>query len=81
MVSKIRKTKAKVRRSIKAEVKLVFVAIGCALLLILGHAILAKELVNQRWTEYTAAAIPFILFGIGAWAIRYASRLNELDNR
>ncbi|MGF1682079.1 hypothetical protein [Photobacterium minamisatsumaniensis] len=68
------------RRKTKAEVKLVLMAIGCALLIVFGHVILAKELVNQIWTEYTAAAIPFILFGVGAWAIRYATRLNELDN-
>lgn len=59
-------------RSVSQEVKLLVVSVLCAALLVLGHLILAKSLAEQVWVEYTAAAIPFVLFAIGALAIRFA---------
>ncbi|MGF1738790.1 hypothetical protein [Photobacterium satsumensis] len=61
----------------RAELKLLGVALGCALLLVFGHLILAKQLIQYAWVEYTAAAIPFLLFAIAAWAIRYTIRLEQ----
>lgn len=60
-----------------AELKLLVVAIGCAVLLIFGHLILAKQLTQYAWVEYTAAGIPFLLFAIAAWAIRFTLRLEQ----
>ncbi|PSW15071.1 hypothetical protein C9I98_20725 [Photobacterium sanctipauli] len=60
---------------ITTDAKLIMVAILCALLLIGGHLLLAKELVNQGWVKYTVAAIPFVLFAIGAWAVWFTLRL------
>ncbi len=65
----------------KDEVKLLVVAIGCALLLVFGHLILAKQLIDYVWVEYTAAAIPFVLFAIAAGAIRYTLRLEQKKSR
>lgn len=59
-------------RNVSQEVKLLVVSVLCAALLVLGHLILAKSLAEQVWVEYTAAAIPFVLFAIGALAIRFA---------
>ena len=68
-------------RCVKDEVKLLVVAIGCALLLVFGHLILAKQLIHYAWVEYTAAAIPFFLFVIAAGAIRYTLRLEQKNSR
>lgn len=59
------------------ELKLILVAIFCAVLLIFGHVLLAKAFADMAWTEYTTAAIPFVLFGICALAIRYAEKQEE----
>ncbi|MBC7006714.1 hypothetical protein BIZ37_29640 [Photobacterium sp. BZF1] len=64
-------------KGITAELKLIIVAVGCALLLVFGHLILAKQLIQYAWVEYTAAGIPFLLFAIAAWAIRYTLRLEQ----
>ncbi|MDV5170967.1 hypothetical protein [Photobacterium rosenbergii] len=63
------------RKANRVELKLIGVAIACALLLVFGHLILAKQLIEYAWVEYTAAGIPFLLFAIAAWAIRYTLRL------
>lgn len=44
------------------ELRLIGVAIVLALLLVVGHLILAKSFEGFFWVEYTAAAIPFIMF-------------------
>jgi uncharacterized membrane protein HdeD (DUF308 family) len=49
----------------------------CAVLLIFGHVLLAKAFADMAWTEYTTAAIPFVLFGICALAIRYAEKQEQ----
>ena len=54
------------------EVKLIIVAIVCALLLILGHVLLAKAFADMAWAEYTTAAIPFVMMAICGLAIKYA---------
>ena len=64
-------------KGITAELKLIIVAVGCALLLVFGHLILAKQLIQYAWVEYTAAGIPFLLFAIAAWAIRFTLRLEQ----
>ncbi|WEM41940.1 hypothetical protein PTW35_15280 [Photobacterium sp. DA100] len=65
------------RKANRVELKLIGVAIACALLLVFGHLILAKQLIEYAWVEYTAAGIPFLLFAIAAWAIRYTLRLEQ----
>ena len=55
------------------EVKLIVVAIVCALLLIFGHVLLAKAFADMAWAEYTTAAIPFVMMAICGLAIKYAS--------
>ncbi|WP_394247159.1 hypothetical protein [Vibrio profundi] len=64
-------------KSINNEMKLIFVAIFSAFLLILGHLLLAKAFADMAWAEYTTAAIPFVLFGICGLAIRYAEKQEE----
>ncbi len=44
------------------ELRLIGIAIVLALLLVVGHLILAKSFEGFIWVEYTAAAIPFIMF-------------------
>ncbi|MGF1717530.1 hypothetical protein [Photobacterium chitinilyticum] len=61
------------------EIKLLAVSILCAALLVLGHLLLAKSLAEQAWVEYTVAAIPFVLFAIGALAIRFAITAEHQD--
>lgn len=63
----------------KSEFRLVFVAIVCASLLVFGHLILAKSFADLAWTEYTAAAIPFVMFAICLYGIRYAAKNDALD--
>lgn len=62
------------------EVKLIVVAIVCALLLILGHVLLAKAFADMAWAEYTTAAIPFVMMAICGLAIKYASN-QDVDQR
>ncbi|KNH13626.1 asparaginyl-tRNA synthetase [Vibrio lentus] len=54
------------------EVKLIIVAIVCALLLIIGHVLLAKAFADMAWAEHTTAAIPFVMMAICGFAIKYA---------
>ncbi|NOH80560.1 hypothetical protein F0231_12490 [Vibrio sp. RE86] len=61
------------------EYRLMFVAIICAALVVFGHLILAKGFAELVWTEYTAAAIPFVMFGLCLYAIRYAAKTNSVD--
>ena len=62
------------KRSVSNELWLVGIAIICALLLILGHVILTKSFANMAWAEYTAAAIPFILFALYLFGIKSAAK-------
>ncbi|WP_374939794.1 hypothetical protein [Vibrio sp. T187] len=57
----------------KHELRLIAIAIVCALMLVLGHVILAKAFADLAWTEYTAAAIPFVMFAMCVGAIKYAA--------
>ncbi|MGF1755834.1 hypothetical protein L4C33_19855 [Vibrio makurazakiensis] len=58
----------------KHELRLIVIAIICALLLVLGHVILAKAFSEFAWTEYTVAAIPFVMFALCLGAVRYAEK-------
>lgn len=49
-------------------------ALFCAFLVVFGHIILAKAFAHYFWLEYTAALIPFLMFGLCLYAIRIASR-------
>ncbi|NVD06849.1 hypothetical protein FCU94_07980 [Vibrio sp. JPW-9-11-11] len=62
------------RTNLKREYRLLVVAIVCAALLVFGHLILAKSFTQFAWTEYTAAAIPFVMFGLCLFGIRYAAK-------
>nr|WP_261836307.1 hypothetical protein [Vibrio ishigakensis] len=59
---------------IRHEIRLIGVAIICALLLILGHVILFKSFVEYDVVEPLSAAIPFVLMGICVFAIRAAMK-------
>jgi hypothetical protein len=59
-------------KKLNIEIQLLVVAVLCAVVLIFGHFILNKSLSNKIWIEYTAAAIPFVLFIIGVFSIIYA---------
>ncbi|WP_070966835.1 hypothetical protein [Vibrio sonorensis] len=60
--------------SVRSQMTLMVLAIVCALLLVLGHLILAKSFAHMAWTEWTAAVIPFVLAAICYFSIRFASR-------
>lgn len=61
------------------ELKYVWVAVGCAAILIVSHLLLYKQLIELAWVEYLLALIPFALAAIGYWAVRSAIR-SELGN-
>lgn len=65
------------KRSISNELWLIGIAIICALLLIFGHIILAKSFAHLPWAEYTAAAIPFVLFGLYLFGIKSATKAQK----
>ncbi|MCW8335746.1 hypothetical protein J4N42_05795 [Vibrio sp. SCSIO 43135] len=58
----------------KHEVRLIVVAISIAFLLVFAHLILAKSFAELAWTEYTAAAIPFVMLCLCWFGIRYAEK-------
>tara|TARA_Y100001956_G_scaffold74259_1_gene81152 strand:+ start:595 stop:846 length:252 start_codon:yes stop_codon:yes gene_type:complete len=62
------------KQSTKHEFRLIGIAIVCAGLLVFGHLILAKSFAESAWTEYTAAAIPFVMLGLCWLSIRYATK-------
>lgn len=64
------------RPAVYPQVKLILVAILCALIVIFAHLILAKSFADQIWTEYTAAAIPFVMLAICVASVRYAVKMN-----
>ncbi|MDA0126588.1 hypothetical protein OH458_00660 [Vibrio sp. MarTm2] len=61
------------KQSNKHEFRLIGIAIVCAGLLVFGHVILAKSFAGLAWTEYTAAAIPFVMLALCWLSIRYAA--------
>ncbi|WP_159652123.1 hypothetical protein [Vibrio atypicus] len=65
------------KQSSKHEFRLIGIAIVCAFLLVFGHLILAKSFAGLAWTEYTAAAIPFVMFGLCWASIRYAASADD----
>jgi hypothetical protein len=60
------------KQSVKHEIKLIIVAIFSAFLLVFAHLILAKSFSHYAWVEYTAAVIPFVIFGLCFVGVRYA---------
>lgn len=65
------------KQNMKHEFRLIVIAIVCAGLLVFGHLILAKSFAGQIWTEYTAAAIPFVMFGLCWFSIRYVQKADS----
>ncbi len=65
------------KQSSKHEYRLIAVAIVSALLVIFGHLILSKSFSGMPLLEYTAAAIPFAMFALCIYGIRYASKVDE----
>ncbi len=61
----------------KHEYRLLLVAVICAGLLVFGHVILAKAFAELAWTEYTAAAIPFVMLGLCIFGIYYAAKAKD----
>ncbi|ODP99755.1 MULTISPECIES: hypothetical protein [Salinivibrio] len=65
----------------KSELSMMVVAIICAALLILGHVIIIETLAYYTWAEWTAGAIPFVLFFM-AWAsIRHCRAKERAEER
>ena len=62
---------------IKHEIRLIGIAIICALLLIFGHVILFKSFVDYDIVEPLSAAIPFVLMGICVFAIRLTMKRSD----
>lgn len=62
---------------IKHELRLIAVAIFSAFLLVFAHLILAKSFSYMAWTEYTAAVIPFIMFGLCVLGVKYAAHADK----
>ncbi|MDP2571421.1 hypothetical protein CW749_07285 [Vibrio sp. vnigr-6D03] len=65
------------KHSASQEVKLIIVAIVCALMLVFGHLILAKSFMGYVWVEVTAAAIPLLMVVICYVAVRTASKAED----
>ncbi|WP_045387717.1 hypothetical protein [Vibrio rotiferianus] len=69
------------KKLVKHELRLIAVAIFSAFLLVFAHLILAKSFSHMAWTEYTAAVIPFIMFGLCVLGVKYAAHADkEEDN-
>ncbi|MCM0148774.1 hypothetical protein KCN56_09395 [Photobacterium galatheae] len=62
------------------EVSLIPVAIICVFLVVLGHFVLMKDIAYFAWAEVTAAAIPFLLIGLGIAAARRAAVVDRRNN-
>lgn len=65
---------------VKQEVKMIVVALVCAVLLIIGHVVIIKSFAYEAWAEWTAGAIPFILFFIGWWSVSYCAKSERRNN-
>ncbi|HAV1490489.1 hypothetical protein JHT19_10110 [Vibrio parahaemolyticus] len=65
------------KQLVKHELRLMGVAIFSAFLLVFAHLILAKSFSHMVWTEYTAAVIPFVMFGLCAVGVKYAARADK----
>lgn len=62
---------------VKDEVKFIYIAILCIFLVVLGHFVLMKDVAYSAWAEATAAAIPFLLIGLGVAAVRRAANIDQ----
>ncbi len=67
------------KQSAKNELKLVVVAIFSAFLLVFAHLILAKSFAHYAWVEYTAAVIPFVIFGLCFVGVKTAQRYDQKE--
>ncbi|EGR0298996.1 hypothetical protein FMH07_05265 [Vibrio parahaemolyticus] len=65
------------KQLVKHELRLMGVAIFSAFLLVFAHLILAKSFSHMVWTEYTAAVIPFVMFGLCVVGVKYAVRADK----
>ncbi|EGR1478298.1 hypothetical protein D7V19_11535 [Vibrio parahaemolyticus] len=65
------------KQLVKHELRLMGVAIFSAFLLVFAHLILAKSFSHMVWTEYTAAVIPFVMFGLCFVGVKYAARADK----
>ncbi|CDT89439.1 MULTISPECIES: hypothetical protein [Vibrio] len=65
------------KQLVKHELRLIAVAIFSAFLLVFAHLILAKSFSNMAWTEYTAAVIPFVMFGLCIVGVKYAEKADR----
>ncbi|MDO6708172.1 MULTISPECIES: hypothetical protein [unclassified Photobacterium] len=59
------------------EVRMIPTAIMCLLLVVIGHFVLVKDLAYFAWAEVTAAAIPFLLVGLGFFSVRRAAVIDQ----
>lgn len=67
------------KQLVKHELRLIAVAVFSAFLLVFAHLILAKSFSHMEWTEYTAAVIPFIMFGLCVLGVKYAANADKDD--
>lgn len=68
------------KQLVKHELRLIAVAVFSAFLLVFAHLILAKSFSHMAWTEYTAAVIPFIMFGLCVLGVKYAANADKDDD-
>ncbi|EIJ2222197.1 hypothetical protein P3572_09150 [Vibrio parahaemolyticus] len=68
------------KQLVKHELRLMGVAIFSAFLLVFAHLILAKSFSHMVWTEYTAAVIPFFMFGLCVVGVKYAARADKAED-
>ncbi|EGQ8405224.1 hypothetical protein D5E88_13100 [Vibrio parahaemolyticus] len=68
------------KQLVKHELRLMGVAIFSAFLLVFAHLILAKSFSHMVWTEYTAAVIPFVMFGLCVVGVKYAARADKAED-
>ncbi|HHG3066126.1 TPA: hypothetical protein ACPVW7_001155 [Vibrio parahaemolyticus] len=68
------------KQLVKHELRLMSVAIFSAFLLVFAHLILAKSFSHMVWTEYTAAVIPFVMFGLCFVGVKYAARADKAED-
>ncbi|OCH13593.1 MULTISPECIES: hypothetical protein [unclassified Aliivibrio] len=60
-----------------SELKLIPIAILCAVLSVVGHIILSSLFSNASWLEYTAAFIPLLMIIIVYFAFQFAAKNDD----
>ncbi|MDN3610253.1 hypothetical protein ACODM8_14020 [Vibrio ostreicida] len=68
---------SKTTQNHRLQYRLLAMALVAILLLVFGHLILAKSFADMAWTEYTAAAIPFVLCALAYFGFKHAEKAED----